>query len=364
MQLAPVQLAAMMQETARNPVKWWDLIDVEFSGFWPVKLFVKGGWTEDGSGNDVIHANTNGLNIVIGGSGNDTITTSGQYDFVLGDSFNAGVNVGIDFSGLSRRKSFSENLASIETSFQIPGLAGEGNDTISAGDGVLIAHAGGGNDRVRGGTVFSLVDGGDGDDQLLGRSGANGGAFGFDVLIGGDGNDKIRGNDYSNVLIGDGVYFGAKLPSLEDLKRGVFDFRLGLNWYGDGDDTIRGGNGFDFIVGGAGNDVLNGRHGTNVMFGDTFEASVSVFGFGKLFTNAFQSVLLNKAARIAKIAQNLFRPSGAGDDQIFGGSGTDITFGGRGTDTISGGSGDFNLLIGGDGVDRVFSNRDLDFLFD
>ncbi len=346
------------------PVSAIDLLDIEFSGFWPVKLGIAGGWTEAGSGDDVIYSNTGGFNVVIGGSGDDAITTAGAFDIVLGDTFNAGINIGVDFSGVKSTNSLAENFAAIETSFQLPGLTGDGNAVITAEDGILIAHAGGGNDVVYGGDVFSLIDGGDGDDKLYGRSGEFSGTDGFDVLIGGRGDDGIRGNSNSNVLLGDGVYFGPKLPSLSGLKKGDLEINVGLVWYGSGDDTIHGGDGFDFIVGGSGSDLLNGRQGTNVMFGDTFNLSTSLFSFRRLFTSTFESLLFDRAERIVKVAENLFRPHGSGNDRIIGGTGTDIVFGGDGDDTISGGSGDFNLLIGGSGTDKVFSNRNLDFIFD
>jgi cadmium resistance protein CadD (predicted permease) len=48
----------------------------------------------------------------------------------MGDSLDLGANISIDFRGVSLEKTIEENFDAIDTSFKLPGLAGNGADTI------------------------------------------------------------------------------------------------------------------------------------------------------------------------------------------------------------------------------------------
>jgi Ca2+-binding RTX toxin-like protein len=271
-------------------------------------------WLRGGDGNDFIQGgdgrdvieDSAGLNIFIGGNGNDYISGSGT------DSYNG--NAGDDF--------------------------------IFGGGFPVVALGGIGNDWIRGGTDNDTLSGDDGDDWMEGAEGSDTIAGdvvgpagvtltrpGRDILIGGTGNDLLDGFDGADIYIpGDGTdlntgglgfdwatYFndgqvggvtedlanfapapGLVLANLADQFQEV----EGLSG-GDGDDDLSGtsvttlggtaSNGLsatdcalitgltallpstitncvwntgDILIGGAGSDVITGRNGNDLIDGD------------------------------------------------------------------------------------------------
>ncbi|MEJ2227955.1 MAG: calcium-binding protein, partial [Alphaproteobacteria bacterium] len=73
-------------------------------------------------------------------------------------------------------------------------IGGSGDDTLSGGDGSDVLLGGSGDDRLYGGDGNDLLIGGSGDDTLSGGDGS-------DILIGGSGDDLIYGGEGSDVLI-------------------------------------------------------------------------------------------------------------------------------------------------------------------
>ena len=124
----------------------------EFDGIFPVKLGIQAGLVQHGTGKDSLNGAKDGLNFLMGGDGNDTLRVMASSISMLGDSYNAGLNLLIDFTGVSLDKSLSENYHAIETAFELPGLAGDGQDTIVANGTVSIAVGGNDNDTVHGGS--------------------------------------------------------------------------------------------------------------------------------------------------------------------------------------------------------------------
>lgn len=103
---------------------------------------------------------------VIGGDGNDTITTGGRADRICGGNGNDTITTG------------------------------GGDDRVSGGSGNDTIDSGGGDDRVWAGSGTDTVIGGGGNDQINGEGGT-------DQLDGRQGNDKLRGGgDEPDVLIG------------------------------------------------------------------------------------------------------------------------------------------------------------------
>jgi subtilisin family serine protease len=114
-------------------------------------------------------------------------------------------------------------------------FAGDGNDRLSIGAGVIGSY-------VDGGAGNDVLVGGDGNDTLTAGAGKN-------ELRGGGGNDRLNGSGGRDGLFGDAG---------ED--------RL----YGNGgDDTLDGGNGNDTLFGGAGNDALVGGPNNDKLYGDS-----------------------------------------------------------------------------------------------
>ncbi|NES84890.1 MAG: calcium-binding protein [Moorea sp. SIO2B7] len=171
--------------------------------------------------------------ILIGGSGNDTLTGGSQNDTLEG---RAGDDVLTGGPGPSFGLSFFEVKKSDHDFLD----GGTGNDTLNGADG---------NDTLKGGA---------GDDSLLGdfRRRLTGIPInynpGSDILDGGDGNDVLEGGGSSDTLIG---------GTGNDTLIGDGDDQ---NVFGGGNDSLIGGNGDDSLVGGEGSDTLTGGHGADI----------------------------------------------------------------------------------------------------
>ena len=118
---------------------------------------------------------------------------------------------------------------------------GEGDDTITAGDGAAYVFGGEGDDTLAAGEGVSALFGGAGADTL---TGTDTGAIAY--LDGGDGNDVLLGGDAAEALEG-----GAHGEGDADVQDD--DYIDG----GAGDDAIRGGYGADTLLGGDGDDLID-----------------------------------------------------------------------------------------------------------
>jgi Ca2+-binding RTX toxin-like protein len=156
------------------------------------------------AGNDRSEA-TNGHNYLLGDSGSDTLTGGAGNDHIYGFGPNPGPDAGDSLSGGGGMDYIQGNA---------------GNDTIDGGDG---------NDRIFGGQDNDRVTGGAGNDSINGN-------LGSDTIDGGDGNDIVRGGQSADVLSG-----------------------------GNGDDVILGDMGADTMTGGGGADIFQ-FHGSDAAF--------------------------------------------------------------------------------------------------
>ena len=204
-----------------------------------------------------------------------------------------------------------------------------------------------------------------GDDDLRGGGGN-------DWLYGGGGNDRLRGDDG-----GDRLFGGDGADTLEG---------------GAGNDTYDGGAGDDLIlVFGTGDDLFQGGAGVDTirLAGDvayqrlTLDAAASVerldvgayrlsgtaygdtFDFSGLTSVAYRGQVLDLGAGadvfIGHAGADFVR-GGLGDDRLTGGGGNDTLSGGGGADRFDGGAGDdlflidgrdWDVFLGGAGVDTV-----------
>ena len=94
-------------------------------------------------------------NVILGGTGGETIELGGVGDYVFG---------------------------------------AEGNDTVSGGSGRDWLHGGEGNDALDGGAFPDILDGGEGDDTLIGGNGR-------DTLTGGAGDDTLTGGGREDFFV-------------------------------------------------------------------------------------------------------------------------------------------------------------------
>ena len=127
-------------------------------------------------------AGTDNTDLIVSGSGPDTIDAGGGNDFIFAgngsDIIDAGDGNDLVFAGNGRDV--------------IDG--GNGNDAIFGGNGADTISGGAGNDYLDGGRGADDIDGGEGDDIILGGRGQ-------DTLRGGAGNDLVDGGTGRDTLI-------------------------------------------------------------------------------------------------------------------------------------------------------------------
>ncbi len=265
------------------------------------------------------------IEVIIGGSGNDTIR-AGELDETI-------------YGGL-------------------------GNDIIDGWEGNDIVYGQEGDDQLFGGEQDDIVYGGEGDDTISGGENLPGeiyeaefgpvyGLGGFDQLFGEDGNDNINGGDSDDIIEGGN----------DD------DFLYGSQ----GNDTIRGGPGNDTLIGGTEDDTLVGGEGDDLFSGMTGidTADYSDHDAINAGPHTFVYVLLDDVANdglytddggtevefdnVMSDVENVIGTNGrdgmlgspaanrldgrGGDDFIYGEAGNDTLLGGQGDDELWGGNG-------------------------
>ena len=366
-----------------------------------------------GAGNDVLNGGL-GNDTLSGGAGTDTASYAGETADMVVTLTGATGNTRRGTSAL-----IEDTLPSIESV-----IGGLGNDTITTngnantidgGAGNDTISSGGGNDVVSGGVGNDIIIGGDGNDTLSGDAGED--TFRFtigqeiDTVDGGVGTDTlaILGTAAANTL--DVIYTGPAITQFEggsvtnveavtaDMLGGNdrlsytgttvgVDVNLALNAAsgftsiagienvtgGSGADTLTGNALVNNLAGGAGNDTLDGGLGNDTLDGglgdDTFIANLgdtiteangvaggidTVLSLSNTFTITDADVenltffgagdFIGTGNASSNVITGL-----AGNDNLSGGGGADTLVGGLGSDTLNGGAGD-DRLIGGIGDD-------------
>lgn len=288
-----------------------------------------------GEGDDSI-LGEDGNDTVAGGAGNDVIDTTGP-DLAPDQGYPDAATDSLGFAGDDDPENDRDSV-----------IGGTGDDTITTGDDRDTISGGAGEDVIDAGIDNDLVTGGADDDRIVGGEGS-------DTILGGDGDDTIyAGNDPDGIgdLLdipdeetagspfspdrnpdngrdvvlggaGDDVIFGA--DDGDSLVGGSGDDTI------DGqidDDTIRGGSGDDSLLGGQGDDTIDGGTGEDTLMGGD--------GDDTLRGNRNDDILMG----------------GDGDDVLDGGGDDDLLEGGDGDDNLQGGQGD-DTLRGGAGEDTM-----------
>lgn len=241
-------------------------------------------WINGHGGDDVIQGHNQGSDVLIGGTGNDTIYGHGSNDGLFGgigddqlyggggvDLLVGGLGADQFFGGAEDKVSYAQAQAAVAFNTSAGfGTSGEANgdlyfglkqfdasnhnDNISAGSGHHI-RALAGDDFVYGGTGFNTLDGGAGNDQLVIHAGE---AFRASMVgLGGSGDDTLVAGDLTDTLFG-----------------------------GEGSDTINGGQGSDSLYGDAGTDLfllgVGASSGSLIdkIFGGSEFDQISLQGFG------------------------------------------------------------------------------------
>jgi Ca2+-binding RTX toxin-like protein len=312
-----------------------------------------------GDGDDRVTKSIIAPAVLIGGLGNDTITTTGT--------------VGADLDVLS---------------------GGPGNDTLTGGGLTEDLVGGPGDDTLNGNDGQDQLDGGPGNDRIFGGAGddrlesSDTAADGTDVFDGGDGldtvsyssrtgpvtvtldgvaNDGAPGEADNNIRV-ESVTGGQAADTLTGSAAG------NVISGGPGNDTIDGLGENDLLLGEAGNDTISGGPGPSATVSDSdfIEGGTGIDTVRYDTRTVPLTITLDAVANdgaagendsVRATVENVVAGT-AGDtvvgsadaNVIDGGNGNDRITGGAGTDTLSGGNGDDTI----NGVDQVPFNDELD----
>jgi Ca2+-binding RTX toxin-like protein len=295
-------------------------------------------------------------------------------------------------------------------------IGGLGNDTISTtgtnGADLDVVSGGPGNDTITGGGLTEDLVGGPGDDTLNGNAGQDqlDGGLGNDRIFGGAGDDRLESSDTAadgaDVFDGgdgsDTVSYSSRTGPLTVTLDGVANdgapgeadnnIRVESVTGGQAADTLTGSTGSNVIFGGPGNDTIDGLGGIDLLLGEAGNDSISggpgatatvsdsdfIEGGPGIDTVHYDTRAVPLTITIDAVGndgaagendnvratvENVVGGS-AGDtvtgsadaNVIDGANGNDRITGGAGTDTLSGGAGDDTI----NGVDQVAFNDELD----
>ena len=288
-----------------------------------------------GSGNDSLTGD-GAANQLAGGAGNDSLTGGNGADTLVGGTGNDTLSGGGDVDTADYSTGTASLSANLATGVATDGLGG--TDSLTGVDNLI---GGGGNDTLTGDGNGNVLDGGVGNDVLVG-------GVGSDTLIGGVGNDVA---DYSangaaqaivaNLVAGtvvDGLGGGTdRLLTIENVTGGAGNDRIS----GDGNaNVLTGGAGNDTLIGGAGNDTLSGG-------GDVDTADYST-GTANLSANLATGVATDGLGGTDSLVGVDNLVGGAGNDTLTGDGNGNVLNGGGGNDTLVGGVGSDTLVGGSD----------------
>ncbi len=221
-------------------------------------------------------------------------------------------------------------------------VGGSGNDTLMGLGGDDTINGGAGNDVIFGGDGDDLLNGGSGNDQIFGGDGDDTivASAGNDVINGGAGLDTYdisaagAGGALVDLLAGSGFSSVTGLDSLTSIERVIGSA---------GNDALLGNNVDNIFVASGGTDTINGRGGFN-----TFDASAAtdpvvvnlqagtVSGAHAGTIANIQHVITGSGDDVVtgSAAANLIA-TGAGDDVINLVGGNDTVDGGAGMDVVN-----------------------------
>jgi hypothetical protein len=278
-----------------------------------------------GNSNTIFGSHLKGNDVIIGGTGNDTITGS-----VAGNDVIIGDNGEVEYWGLNQNPGQIETITSLYP-------ANGGSNSITGGNGDDVIIGGIGNQLITGGTGNNIIIGQDG---LVTYTAAGGslGQLGNNLAViesadfGYSGGDNLS---YGNISSSTDIIFGGGT-----LADGGVNIIIG----GSGDDSIWGGPNNDLIFGGNGQVKMDGYgfgyiHATLITTDFTDPNS---FGYAATVHGPGRSVAGN--ANVNNVIQGYTQASATGPTPT--GGGDDILIGGPGNNWIGGGAGD-DLIFGG-----------------
>jgi len=296
-------------------------------------------FVDGGSDVDLIRGEESQFAVLFGGEGSDTIhgsiNSSASANLILGDGF--------DWAGISLAKTSlvpkirfnwkDDQMASVTWA---KGLlpAGKGNDTITASAAVNIIFAGSGNDQVDAAGDLSVILG-----------------------------DEISAGVQFRIAIPD--ITAMRLEPLKTLPQKIFE---GLStsltifgFSGTGNDMITATGKFNLVAAGAGDDNIDMTGSVNIGLGqDGNDYLASRVGYGLLIGGNDDDVIAGQGLSNILIGDELWLPGTfplkfASLEQFYTGNFPSVFFmrtTGTGSDDILGGSG-FDFILAGGGADNV-----------
>jgi Ca2+-binding RTX toxin-like protein len=293
----------------------------------------------DATNNQSVHtgrriklSSSTGIDNVIGGSGNDTLTGNSLANMLAGDLGNDTLNGGSGSDHLVGGFGDDTYVFGSETS-------GTENDVIteSPGQGIDTVNF----SALTSSVTINISDSSNNQSAHTGRRIKLSSGLGIDNVIGGSGNDRLTGNSLANTITGNG-----------------------------GHDTISGGLGSDILVGGLGNDTY--RFGGNSSGGELdvvmeatgegtdtldFSSRTDSLTVSLADSTTQQAVHAGRSLKLSSSTAIEHLIGGSGDDLLTGNSLANTLVGNAGNNTLIGLAGD-DFLIGGVGDDLYVFDAD------
>ena len=335
-------------------------------------------------GNDTINSGLND-DLILGGTANDSVTTTGGNNIILGDNgraFFAADGTIQTVEAINPTIGGNDNITSAAGNDLI--IAGTADDTVAAGSGndLIFGDHGqisgsirltqlplntfspdfmftsiatqatdlGGNDFILAGAGEDIIIGGQGRDRIHAESGDDDVIGGHSVADGHDDRDLIDGGEGHDYIAGDNAWIHREPRTTDTRWRAIVGPELlGVDGQGSVTSTPQTDPGAvnkrtvtlfnhtsttasqffgsDIIAGGSENDTIFGQLGNDAIQGDG--AALSLSG-DMLF-----DIALNRLS-----ADDYAGPGRDGDDYVEGGGGNDVILGNLGQDDLIGGSSD------------------------
>jgi trimeric autotransporter adhesin len=278
-----------------------------------------------GAGDDLLDGTGGGLDVLFGGTGNDTYLIDST-DASTVESFNQG----IDTVAASVTYTIGANIENL-TLTGTANIDGTGNSL----DNVITGNSG-----------DNFIDGGAGSDTLIGGGGN-------DTLLGGSGNDTFI-VDSTNAIVTENLNEGT------DTVRSSVTYTIGANIENltlTGTAISGTGNGLaNTIVGNSGNNLLDGGAGADTLVGGTGNDTYYVDTAGDVVTENLNegtdtvqsSIDYTLGANVENLTLTGTAISGTGNrlaNTIVGNAGNNLLDGGAGADTLIGGAGNDTYVV-------------------
>jgi len=331
-----------------------------------------------------------GNNVILGGTGNNTITTTGAGNNVIFGAAGAVTRNGAAGNALLYAETLEESLAGDNTitaglGFQGTNVVfgGIGNNRITVGDGnnVVLGHLGVVNNVVFSAFTDAMrADGARPD--VLARTVPERGTLGHSalwpnatldhavastsaVITAGQGNNVILGGAGDNTITaGDGnnTVFGASGAVTRYAVSKQVAFATTVEESLGGDHVITLGDGVNLVFGGAGYNQITVGNRDNVVFGHLGQVNYSVltdFSTAQRATGNYPDLIGRVLPAIGNSQPYSTAPFGGLDQPmaeagsvIHAGNGSNIIFGGAGDNTIVAGTGSNTIFGAGGAVTR------------